>query len=75
MAQQVCHYSKFGYCRKEYMCRNIHYQDICDNEKCETLKCSMRRPRYYSENVNIRELGRRFTDIDKDLKVVEPNKT
>ena len=73
MAQQVCHYSKYGYFRKEIMCGNIHYQYICENYKCETFKCSMRRPRYYSENVNIRELGRRVTDLQKDNKDVEQN--
>ena len=39
MEEEICMYSKFGYCRYKEQCRKKHYSEICDeNETCQAIK-------------------------------------
>ena len=50
--QTVCKYNKFGFCKYQDRCRNLHVNEVCDNSACEWSNCMQRHPikcKYYTE--------------------------
>ena len=47
MEEEVCMFSKFGYCRYKEQCRRRHYREICiENENCKArMECPKRHPK------------------------------
>ena len=43
--QNVCVFNKYGYCKFKSNCRKQHILEICSNQKCEILRCSLRHPK------------------------------
>ena len=50
--QNVCKYNKFGFCKYQDRCRNLHVNEICENSACDWSNCMQRHPmkcKYYTE--------------------------
>ena len=43
--QNVCVFNKYGYCKFRLTCRKQHILEICPNQNCEILRCSLRHPK------------------------------
>ena len=43
--ENVCRFSKFGYCKYKENCRKIHFNEICKETRCATKSCSKRHPK------------------------------
>ena len=60
MEEQVCMYSKFGFCKFKSLCKRQHYTEECDNQNCqERNTCQKRHPkpckRYSSGNCRFKK--------------------
>ena len=43
--QKVCTHNKYGYCKFQEKCRNLHIKEKCENVECEIQNCVKRHPR------------------------------
>ena len=44
-AEHVCKFYQFGHCKFMDLCRKKHVAQLCENETCEVIGCSLRHPR------------------------------
>ena len=60
MEDEVCMFSKFGYCRYKERCKRKHYKEVCkQDESCQAIKtCTKRHPKKCKKNET--ERGCRF---------------
>ena len=52
VAENVCYFFKFGFCKYVDKCKFKHEKKICEKENCEIEKCASRHPkscRYFKE--------------------------
>ena len=45
MAQKVCRFLKFGYCKYEEKCRKLHIHENCEKVSCKIVSCELRHPK------------------------------
>ena len=57
--ETICNFFKYGYCKFKMSCKNKHVTTVCDDEKCNPIKCEKRHPRLckYISNYGSCKLG------------------
>ena len=57
--ETICNFYKYGYCKFKMSCKNKHVTTVCDDEKCNPIKCEKRHPRLckYISNYGSCKLG------------------
>ena len=45
MAAAPCKYFQFGHCRFGEFCKHRHVKEVCNNENCEIVNCTLRHPK------------------------------
>ena len=43
--KNVCHYEKYGYCKKKEACPYFHPSEVCKKEFCDVKVCTFRHPK------------------------------
>ena len=43
--ETLCTFNKYGHCKFGVKCRQFHTKEVCENENCDSARCSKRHPR------------------------------
>ena len=44
-AEKICHYEKYGYCKRKEECSYFHPKEICIKKECDIKNCRSRHPK------------------------------